>query len=177
MTVRLRSTFLITPFSSSHGRRARRICSESGIPSRSCNRRIASSKSSSTRNVATLRIGVISGFTVLHSLHDCQPQPIVAILSETTLLVWVCSCLIRNMVVNGPDIPHRIRNIAGEVVHQLRSSLDHWCGNSWSPMRSRAKPTCGKSTGSMKPQEQNAGTIARMQTPMPSRTPRNLLIG
>jgi hypothetical protein len=31
----------------------------------------------------------------------------------------------RRMVINGPAIPARIMVIVGEIVHQLRSSLDH----------------------------------------------------
>ena len=58
MSARLRSA-LMTPFASSHGRSARRICSESWIPSRSWRRRIASNRSASMRNVATGLTGVI----------------------------------------------------------------------------------------------------------------------
>jgi hypothetical protein len=48
VTARLRPTFSMTPFISNHGRNARRICSENEMPSRSCRRRIASIRSSSS---------------------------------------------------------------------------------------------------------------------------------
>ena len=57
MPARFRSAFLTTPFDSSQGRSARRICSENEMPSRSCRRRIASSRSSSSLSAVKISSG------------------------------------------------------------------------------------------------------------------------
>src|SRR5436190_10116406 len=62
----------MTPFDTSHIRRARRICSDSGTPSRSLNDSMAAKMSSSGRNVTTLELGVMYVFFVIQLVSSRQ---------------------------------------------------------------------------------------------------------